>query len=103
MDFKQVVADHQLALGLFALQGMLNVYLAHRELKRLERASPGLLQAVGIERIDWWFGCIRGMLRLGFGVHGKGLPAFSRALFRGVGFQYAILSVLMILTVVDAL
>ena len=103
MNFKQAVADHQVAFGFFALQAMLNVYLADRELKRLSKTSPERLKAVGIERIDWWFGCIRGMLRLGFGVHGKGLSAFSRVLFRGVGFQYAVLSVLTILTVVGAL
>lgn len=103
MTFEQFLAEYRLPFGLLASLAFINGLLAHRELVRLKTQSPDLLKRVGIIQIDWWFRCIRGMLRLGFGEAGRDLSWFSRLLFKGVGFHYAWLVSLMLLVVFGVL
>lgn len=62
----------------FFLIGVVVIGLGRQEIIRLEREEPDLMRAVGIDRIDWWFGCLRGIFRLGFLSAGKVLPGGSR-------------------------
>lgn len=103
MTFEQFLAEYKIPFGVLASLAVINSLLAHRTLMRLKAQSPGLLARVGIVRVDWWFCCIRGVLRLGFGEAGRDLPWFSRLLFKGVGFHYAWPVSLMLLVVFGAL
>ncbi|HEL3814606.1 TPA: hypothetical protein UMY79_001474 [Stenotrophomonas maltophilia] len=103
MSIGHLFSEYLFVFALLYSLAFINAVLAHRALYRLRVDSPELLKEVGIDRIDWWFGCIRGVLRLGFGKAGRDLPWFSRILFKGVGFHYAWLSALMLLVVLGIL
>lgn len=82
-----------------ALLAFVNVILAQCELLRLKRYRPDILLKAGIKKIDWWFQCLAGMLRLGFGGAGMELSFFERLIFKGIGFHYLWLLSLMLLTI----
>ncbi|WP_414553987.1 hypothetical protein [Stenotrophomonas forensis] len=103
MSIEQLFSEYRVLFVLLYSLAFVNALLAHRALYELKVHAPELLRGVGIDRIDWWFGCIRGVLRLGFGKAGRDLPWFSRTLFKGVGFHYAWLSALMLLAVLGIL
>ncbi|WDM64838.1 hypothetical protein [Stenotrophomonas forensis] len=103
MSIEQLFSEYRVLFVLLYSLAFVNALLAHRALYELKVHAPELLRGVGIDRIDWWFGCIRGVLRLGFGKAGRDLPWFSRTLFKGVGFHYAWLSALMLLVVLGIL
>lgn len=70
--------------------------LVHRELVRLLARDPRSLQAVGIEEINWWYRCVRGLFVLAFSEAGDGLPAGSRRLFRVYWFAHGLLAALLV-------
>ncbi len=83
-------------IAALSVVGVANVILAHRELLKLERYSPGTLREVGIAKIDWWWECLRGMYRLGSLSAGKDLSAYTRWIFKGVFFLYTWLMIVSI-------
>lgn len=66
-------------------------FLTHRELSKIQKENPKILNDVGIEYIDWWFKCIAGVYRLAFLPHGHQLPSYPRYLFRVFIITYATL------------
>lgn len=87
----------RIVLVILVIVGIAGTLLTQRELLRLQREKPELLGSVGIIKIDWWWGCLRGIFRLGFSSAGESLPASSRWAFRLVMFTYAWLIALSLL------
>jgi len=65
------------AAGLFVL-----TLLVHVAAARLAQTRPELLQGVGIDRIDWWFGFYRGIWRLAFSPAANELTKNDRLVLR---------------------
>lgn len=57
------------------------VLITHSRLIAMERSTPELLARVGIRRIDWWWGCVRGIYRLAFSPAGNEVPQRTRLAF----------------------
>lgn len=87
----------QIVLSILMVAGIVAVPLAQRELLRLERDHPDVLNGAGIAKIDWWWSCLRGIFRLGYLPAGRSLSAYTRATFRIVIFTYAWLIVVLLL------
>ncbi|MET3928387.1 hypothetical protein L3D22_02135 [Lysobacter soli] len=94
MSFEQLIQDHRLLAGVLATLGIVSTLLAHRELVHLQLKKPEILSSAGIVEIDWWFGCIIGVIRLGFGAPSSLLSTYSRCVFRSLTVLYTLWMVL---------
>lgn len=94
MSFEQLIQDHRLLAGVLATLGIVSTLLAHKELVRLRSKNPEILRRAGIAEIDWWFRCIIGVVRLGFGTPSSLLSTYSRCVFRSVSVLYGLWMVL---------
>ena len=103
MSFDQLVNDYRLLAGVIGTFCAIITILAHRELVHLSSTSPEILRSAGINKIDWWFRCILGVVRLGFGIPGRVLSSYSRFVFRSVGVMYAFGITLSLLTLVGVI
>jgi len=95
MGFEAFLRDYRGLLALLSVLATVNVLFAHRALLRLSSTQPGLLQTVGIRRIDWWPRCVRGVFRLAFGGAGRSLRLATRVQFQGVAVTYVVLLALL--------
>jgi len=84
MSFEQLIQDHRLLAGVLATLGIVSTLLAHSELVHLQLKKPEILRSAGIAEIDWWFRCITGVIRLGFGAPSSLLSTYSRCVFRSL-------------------
>jgi len=74
--------------GVFLTLLWVVAFLTHRYLRKLQKERPELMAQVGIVRIDWWIGCLKGMFLLSFTDSGAGLPTFERWLLRIASVGY---------------
>lgn len=73
-------------------------------LHRLRKHRPEKLAQVGIQHIDWWFACWRGIGRLAFSTHGDDLTMRERLALQVMTVSCAVFLVSMpLLRVVDQL
>ena len=77
-------------LGVAIFICLLGVLVSHIRLIELSRNSPDILARAGIDEIDWWWGCLRGVFYLGFTRLGQGLPIGTRIAFRLAISTYAL-------------
>ena len=75
---------------------VVGVLVTHLRLIGIERATPELLLSVGIRRIDWWWGCVRGIYRLAFLAVGSELPRSTRVAFKFALATYPLVIVAML-------
>ncbi|MBN6112940.1 hypothetical protein [Xanthomonas bonasiae] len=99
MNIEEFIKDHQLVTGIIGAWAFINVILAHRALNKIMESNPALLKSVGIVKIDWWIGCVVGIIRLGFLKEGRGLPASTRFIFQAVGGTYFILIIMAVASI----
>lgn len=71
---------------------------AHVLLVRMDKSHPNVLRRVGIQKVDWWFACLRGVFVLAMTQQGLSVPARTRWVLRGVVATYAVLIVYGIVT-----
>lgn len=64
------------------------LHMTNRRLGDLLDKSPGLMERVGIDQVDWWFRCTRGVVLLAFTSAGASLPRSTRIVFRLSLFMY---------------
>lgn len=65
----------------------INAFPTHRVLLKIERERPGVLAAVGIIKVDWWLGCLRGIAELALTSKGQALHLGERWVFRDIEFE----------------
>lgn len=80
-------------LMIVALAAWANALVAHFLLVRIDKSNSNLLRRVGIQKVDWWIACLRGIFILATTHHGLSVPAGTRWVLRGVVATYAALLV----------
>lgn len=87
-------------LGVAIFICMIGVLFSHVRLIKLSRENPNILARAGIGKIDWWWGCIRGVFLLGFTRLGQELSAETRMAFRAAILTYVLVFVAVVLITV---
>jgi hypothetical protein len=85
-------------LMIVALAAWVNAVAAHVLLVRMDKSHPDVLRRVGIQKVDWWFACLRGVFTLAMTQQGLSVPAGTRWVLRGVVATYAVLIVYGVVT-----
>ncbi|WP_262072275.1 hypothetical protein [Stenotrophomonas sp. Marseille-Q5258] len=85
-------------LVIVGLAAWVNGIAAHVLLVRMDKSHPNVLRRVGIQNVDWWFACLRGVFALAMTQQGLSVPAGTRWVLRGVVATYAVLIVYGIVT-----
>ncbi|WP_312710650.1 hypothetical protein, partial [Stenotrophomonas sp.] len=85
-------------LMIVGLAAWVNGIAAHVLLVRMDKSHPNVLRRVGIQNVDWWFACLRGVFTLAMTQQGLSVPARTRWVLRGVVATYAVLIVYGIVT-----
>lgn len=66
MTLNEFSLQNPALIGVAGVISLVDVFIAHRSLRRLRVSDPGLLKSVGISEVDWGPAFVIGVFRLAF-------------------------------------